>query len=201
MAITATFRVEVRPGDAAPAIAAVRAAFVDGRQRPARQHARLFQRLNSPTELLAVGEWESREAVEQFIASPCYADLVAACGQPPSVRYFARVRWFERVLQPVAVAACAIVAATPATRDAVEAYLRGDAYEEAIRAPGLRCLQLDRALAAPSLSLTGRGWAALDDLERFRREVAPRHEATLAGIGASVDRFTGDVVADTNLIT
>ena len=78
---------------------------------------------------------------------------------------------------------------------------REDAYQAIIRAPGVCYHQVDRALDDPRQLLTVHGWSELAALERFRREVSPRLEAALARLGASVDRFTGIVVAEHDLGT
>jgi hypothetical protein len=39
-------------------------------------------------------------------------------------------------------------------------------------------------------------WRRLDDLERFRRQAGPAHERHLATLEATIDRFTGALVAE-----
>jgi hypothetical protein len=81
---------------------------------------------------------------------------VATCEGPPLVRYYMPLRWFERVLQPVAVAACATVNAPVEASGEVESYLREVVYEAVIGAPGVRFHQISRALDDPGQFLVVR---------------------------------------------
>ena len=95
-----------------------------------------------------------------------------------------------------AVVACAIIT-VPAERAAdVEGYLRVPAQQSMVSTAGIVFRELYRGYPddQPTVrSLVAHGWRPLSDLDRFRRADVPQYETTLNMLGATVERFAGQI--------
>ena len=165
---------------------------------PGRQTARVFQRLNEPTTLLSVGEWDSQASYEAHQTSSAFRQTVSETGPPPTVEYLQRLHLFERMNERAVVFACVTILAPVDHLSAVEEFLRGPAQLNMIATPGIVSRELYRGSTdRPTVRLlVVHGWRSISDLERFRRADAPQFEGALRGWGATVERFTGEIAAE-----
>lgn len=187
---------EAWPNRVQELLAAIRGSFDARGLNPGRRNARVFQRLNEQTRLLAVAEWESQAAYESLRQSPDFVRITATCGPPPTIEYLERLHLFSRVNERPAVVACATVDAAAGRVADVEAFLRGPSQREVVSSPGLVARELYRSTGALTRVLSVHSWRSLADLERFRTTVEPRLESALQGLGATVSRFTGEIAVE-----
>ena len=166
---------------------------------PGRRNARVFQRLNEPTRLLAIGEWASQAAYESLRQSPELVRRTATCGPPPTIEYLERLHLFARFNERPAIVACVTIDATADRSGEAEAFMRGPSQREVVTQPGLVSRELYRSTAPATRLLSVHGWRSLDDLERFRTTVEPRLDSELHARGATVSRFTGEIVVEYSL--
>jgi quinol monooxygenase YgiN len=156
---------------------------------PGRRSTRVFQRLDDPTQLLALSEWASKDAFEQFRQWPTFADTIAVSGPPPRIELLEPLRRFERIEQRVGVVACSMITASAEDTAVVQEYLLEDAHREVKSADGLIRRELFRSRTHVGQLLLVHSWRSLADLERFRARYSA--QAELARLGATVERFTG----------
>ncbi len=166
------------------------------RLQRARLRARVFQRLETPTELLLIGEWESLAAYEQFRQTDVFAAVVGTGDVPPSICYFERLTYFERMEERAGAIACGTIIAAEADHAALESFVTTDGRAQTITAPGLIAHEIYRSLVPPRTYLVVHSWRHLTDLERYRQRAGPEHERRLAALRATIDRFTGALVAE-----
>lgn len=121
-----------------------------------RRRARHFQRLGDMAALLGVEDWNTRESLEAYLRSPSTPRSSRPARRPRRSATAGPLWSFERMLQPVPDAGRAILEASAAARDAVEAYVRGEAFEAIIGALGIRH-QVDRDHADPGVFLSLHG--------------------------------------------
>lgn len=180
-------------------LAAIKSSFAASRTAtPGRQTARVFQRLNEPTTLLSVGEWDSQAAYEAHRSSPAFEQTMAVSGPPPDIEYLQRLHLFERMNERAVVVACVTILAPRESLAQIEEFLRGPAQLNMVATPGIVSRELYRGQAGQPVVrlLVVHGWRSLTDLERFRRADAPHFEGTLRSWGATVERFTGEIAAE-----
>jgi len=166
------------------------------RVHPGRRSTRVFQRLGRPTQLLALGLWDTQAAFEQFRSSRTFVETIAVCGPPPRVEVLDQLRFFERMEHRAAVMACSTLTAPPANAAAVEATLLGEQHRAVERVEGLVCREVYRARDTAGHILLVHSWRSLADLERFRVGESVRGAAALQELGATTERFTGALAAE-----
>jgi len=177
-------------------LATMRGDFATSRRmHPGRRTTRVFQRLNYPTHLLALGEWDSQADYERLRRTEAYQRVTERADPPASIEYLTRLRHFARLAVPPAIVGCVTIAAPPERAAAVEAFILDDVRHVVEGAPGLAAHEAYRVGEEGGRLLVVHGWRSIEDLERFRAGEPERYEARLRELGASTDRLTG-VVAE-----
>ena len=163
---------------------------------PSRRSTRVFRRLEHPTQLLALGLWESQAAFEEFQRSPVFVETVNRCGTPPRIEPLEQLRFFERMEHRATVMACSTLTAPPERAADVLAVLLSQQHRAVEQVPGLDCREVYREQATAGHILLVHQWQSMADLDRFRAAEALRGEATLQELGATTERFTGVLAAE-----
>lgn len=161
-----------------------------------RHRSRVFQRLNTPGSLLRISEWESRAAYEQFQRTETFVDIVATADTSPSIRFFERLTYYARMSTSYAVNACSIITAATDPSPELEAFITVESRSRIRAQPGVISHEIYRSVDVPRTYLVSHSWRRLEDLERFRRETGGAHDERLATFGATIDRFTGALIAE-----
>jgi quinol monooxygenase YgiN len=197
MSIHVAVTLDVHPGRLQAALELIRHDLNRSPQpHTGRHRSRVFQRLNTPGSLLRISEWESRAAYEQFQRTETFADVVATAGVSPSIRFYERLTYYARMATSYAVNACStMTAATDACSD-LETFITTEGRFRTRAEPGLISHEIYRSVDSPRTYLVSHSWRRLEDLERFRREAGPAHAQRLAALGATIDRFTGVLIAE-----
>jgi heme-degrading monooxygenase HmoA len=189
-------RLQVDPSQLAEVLALIRGEFARDLRRPGRRQARVFQRLGSPTDLLGLVEWDGEESYDAYRRSSTHRALLNGLSAPAHTRSCARLSLFEYFLQPTAVSACAIITPGLAPSTVIEEVIRQQGQADVIPSPGLVGHELYRTLEHPPIYVVMHRWRDFADLDRFRRDISPRLQRTLADLGATLERFTGQLVAE-----
>ncbi len=163
---------------------------------PGRQGTRLFQRIGEPTRLLSISEWDGEAHFERFRQTPIFVETNAVSSSSLRVEPLERLRLLQRMDRRAVVVACATVTAPPERSADVEAVLLSDEHRAVERATGLIFREVFRSRAVVGHLLLVHGWASLADLERFRATESVRGAATLMELGATTDRFVGQIAAE-----
>lgn len=171
------------------------------RIEPAAQHAsgrlreRIFQRLGSNGDLLSLSQWETAEAfvaASKTLSAEVVRDALTA---PTQTHYLTRLLTFERPLQRSEVTAGALIVPTHGDSPAVRERVVHDRAEFR-DAPGLVSHEVYVTTDPPITYLSIHSWRLTSDLQRFRSETGALNERRLAEVGATLDRFTGALVAE-----
>ena len=165
---------------------------------PGRHTSRVFQRLEDPTSLVSIGEWDNQAAYEAHHGSQAFEEATVETGPPPVIVFLRRIHLFERMNDRAAVVACVTITVPAERADSVESFLRGPAQANMVATPGIVFRELYRSYPddQPTVRLlVAHGWRSIADLERFRRADAPHFQSTLSSLGANVERFTGEIAA------
>ena len=187
---------EAWPNHVQQLLATIRGSFAARSSHPGRRNARVFQRLNEPTQLLAITEWESQAAHESLRQSPEFVQMTTACGPAPTFEYLERLHLFHRMNQRTAVVACTTVEAPDEVLPEVEAFLRGPAQRELVSTTSVVTRELYRSIETGRRFLAVTSWRSIADLERFRANTAQRMEQELTATGATLARFTGEIAVE-----
>ena len=166
---------------------------------PGRLRERIFQRLGSPGELISLSHWKTAEQFQAASPALSGAAVVGAIHEPIRTHHLIRLLSFERPLRRADVTACALILPTrgdsPAVRERV-VQDRVDLHD----APGLISHEVYVTTEQPMMYVSLHSWRHLSDLQRFRTEAGPLNEQRLAEVGATLERFTGGLVAEYPLI-
>jgi quinol monooxygenase YgiN len=187
---------QVRPEHLDEVLVTMRGDFATSqRLHPGRRSTRVFQRLNYPTHLLAVGEWDSQDAYEMLKRTPHYRAVTVEADPPARIEYLKRIRIFARMAARPAIAGCVMLAVSSEHADTLERFLLDEVRWGVESAPGLISHEVYRVCQEPGRLLVVHSWRSLDDLESFRSTDRKRYDATLAELGVSTERLTGIVAA------
>jgi heme-degrading monooxygenase HmoA len=161
-----------------------------------RRRGRLFQRLDAPTDLIGIIEWENQQRYDAYRSSATHRAILDGLAGASHARYCQRLFSFERVMQRAEVAACALIEGPASEHARMQAFVTEEGRAELLASPGLIGHEVYRAHKGPSGYIVVHQWRTLADLERFRSEKSVRHEAVLAELGATIERFTGHLTAE-----
>lgn len=161
-----------------------------------RRRGRLFQRLDTPTDLIGIIEWESQRMYDAYRSSGTHRAILDCLVGASHARYCERLVSFERVLQRSEVAACALIDGPASEHARIEAFVMGEERTDLLASPGLVGHEVYRAHNAPSGYIVVHQWRTLADLERFQSEKRVGHEAVLAEQGGTIKWFTGHLTAE-----
>lgn len=194
MSVAVLVRAHVQPERVDTLIAALRERMEsDGGSQRGRLRERVFQRIGSPGEFLSLSQWT---ALGSDTGPTACTDLIrAASVEPPATRRLTRLLTFERPLQRTEVTACAIIVPTRGDSSTVRERVVQD-RRELRDAPGLISHEIYVTTERPTLYLSVHSWRRLTDLQRFRDEAGALNETRLAEVGATLERFTGALVAE-----
>ncbi|MCC7369911.1 MAG: antibiotic biosynthesis monooxygenase [Chloroflexi bacterium] len=181
-------------------LAAIRDNFAASRMNaPGRHAARVFQRLHEPTSLLAISEWENQAAYEAHRGSAELRLAMEAAGPTATIDTLDRLHLFERMNERPGVVACVTIAMAAEHLHAVETFLLGPTRRSMVASPSLASRELYRfqqPVEGQRQLLVVHSWRSLADLDRFRSLDALEFEQRLRDLGATVDRFTGEIAAE-----
>lgn len=169
-------------------------------QPTGRLRERIFQRLGSDGELLSLGQWQSDQALTA--APPTLnADSVGnAAVEPVRIQRLVRLLAFERPMQRAEVTACALIVPKAGDSPIVRERVVQD-RQELRQAVGLVSHEIYVTIGPAVTYVSLHSWRQLSDLQRFREEAGQLNEQRLAEVGATLDRFTGALVAEYPLTT
>lgn len=191
---------QAQPDRVQQLLSTIRRSFAASRTAtPGRQAARVFQRLNEPTTLLSLAEWDSQDAFEAYRASPAFDETTEDIGPPPTLDYLRRLYLFERMNERAAVVASATITVDAAQEANVYGYLMGSAQRAMVGRPGLVSREVYQRTGTElprACFLVVHSWRTLADLEHFRNSDVSQFEASLTRWGAVVTRFTGEIAAE-----
>jgi quinol monooxygenase YgiN len=162
---------------------------------PGRRHTRVFQRLDRPSHLLTIGEWERQADDERLRQSPCYRELVVCADPPGRIEILSRLRYYARMSTRPSIVACSTMTAPDHAAEALRAYVLREIPSQIVQAPGLLMHEVYQLGANPGALLVVHGWRTLSDLERFRSQDSLGYHAVLSEFGVRVTRFTGAIAA------
>jgi quinol monooxygenase YgiN len=186
------------PADRLDAVlAAIRGDFAASRRlHPGRRGTRLFQRLNYPTHLLEIAEWDGPAEYEQLRRTARYQVATVQADPPARIEYLARLRLFARMSAPAAVVGCVILTCPREHADALEAYILGDVRHSIEAAPGLVTHEVYRMGPTSERLLVVHSWRTMNDLERFRAGNRRQYDVKLNQLGVTTERLTNVVAAE-----
>ena len=141
-------------------------------QRFALRTSELFHGLTAPTEVLYIGEWDSREAHWARVQENRVDELLAPFTNGPCVRYFLR-RWvaYETPGTQVGAVDCVIIDSPPARRDVLQEFILRKAALELRTQPGFCYRRIYQDLDKPSRLLIVHGWASPAVMQTILRDV------------------------------
>jgi heme-degrading monooxygenase HmoA len=178
-------------------LATIRGDFAASRRLyPGRRGMRLFQRLNYPTHLLEIAEWDSLAEYEQLRRTARYQAATVQADPPARIEYLTRLRLFARMSAPAALVGCVILTVPREHADALEAYILNDVRRGVERAAGLVTHEVYRMGPTSGRLLVVHSWRTMEDLERFRAGDRPRYEETLRKLKVTTERLTNVVAAE-----
>lgn len=166
------------------------------RQHPGRRDTRVFQRINYPTHLLEIAEWDSLADYEQLRRTPRYQEMIARADPPARIEHLNRLRLFARMSVTAAVAGCVTMNVPPENAQALEAFILDDMRPGVEASVGLVTHEVYRMGAEVGRLLVVHSWRSIEDLERFRAGDRKRYDATLASLGVTAERLTNVVAAE-----
>jgi len=192
----AVFR-EVPADRLADVLSTIRGDFAASRRlHPGRRGTRLFQRLNYPTHLLEIAEWDTVAEYEQLRRTASYQAATVLSDPPARIEYLTRLRLFARMSVPAAVVGCVILTNPPEHAEALEAFVLGDARHSLEAAPGLVTHEVYRMGSGGDRWLVVHSWRTIEDLERFRAGDRQTFNARLQELGVTIERLTNVVAAE-----
>ena len=175
-------------------LATMRGDFATSRRmHPGRRATRVFQRLNYPTHLLALGEWDSQADYERLRQTEAYQQVTERADPPATIEYLTRLRHFARLTLPPSIVGCVTIAAPRENAEALEAFILDEVRLGVEGSLGLAAHEVYRVGDEGGRLLVVHGWRSIEDLERFRAGDRRRYEARLRELGAATDRLTGVV--------
>jgi quinol monooxygenase YgiN len=187
---------EIPPHALDRTLTTIQADFATSRAiHPGRRHTRVFQRLNLPTHLLTIGEWEHAADYERLRQTARYRELVVAAEPPARIEPLTRLRYFARMSMRPSIVACVMMDAPEGAADALRSYVLAETHQRIERSPGLLAHEVFQVGEEPGALLGVHSWRSLRDLERFRAEDGPGYGAALAELGVTITRFTGLIAA------
>ena len=178
-------------------LAAIRGDFAASRRlHPGRRGTRLFQRLNYPTHLLEIAEWDSLAEFEQLRRTARYQAATVQADPPARIEYLTRLRLFARMSVPAAVVGCVILTSPRVHADALEGFILNDERQGVEAAAGLVTHEVYRMGPTSERLLVVHSWRTMDDLERFRASDRRQYDLTLNQLGVTTERLTNVVAAE-----
>jgi quinol monooxygenase YgiN len=193
MRITVVARRTAYPGQEAALLAAMEQRIVQATpRRDAMQSSRLFQGLTAPTDVLYIGEWESREAHWERVQENRVDELLAPLTNGPCVRYFLR-RWvaYETPWAQLGAVDCVIIDSPPARRDALHQFVLRKAATELRAQPGFCYRRIYQDLDEPNRLLIVHGWTSPAAMQTVLQQVHPSLVEELRSLGIMVETFIG----------
>lgn len=160
-----------------------------------RLRERIFQRLGSDSELLSLGQWQSKQALATAPPTLSGDAVGSAALEPLRVHRLARLLTFERPMQRADVTACALIVPQAGDSPIIRERVVQD-RQELRDAPGLVSHEIYVTTGPAVTYVSVHSWRQLSDLQRFREEAGIFNEQRLAEVGATLDRFTGALVAE-----
>lgn len=160
---------------------------------PGRRTTRVFQRLNYPTHLLAIGEWDSQADYERLRQTEAYQQVTTQADPPATIESLTRLRHFARLAIAPSIFGCVRITTPTEHAESMEAFILDELRLGVEGSPGLVVHEVYRVGVERGRLLVVHGWRSLEDLERFRAGDRKRYDARLAELGAMTDRLTGVV--------
>ena len=193
MRITVVARRTGYPGQEAALLAAMEQRIAQATPgREAMQSSRLFQGLTAPTEVLYIGDWDSREAHWARVKENRVDELLAPLTSGACVRYFLR-RWvaYESPGAQAGAVDCVIIDSPPARRDVLHEFVLRKAATELRAQPGFCYRRIYQDLDEPNRLLIVHGWASPAAMQAVLRDVEPSLAGELRSMGITVETFIG----------
>ena len=183
---------EVQPERLDDMLATIRGDFATSRRtHPGRRTTRVFQRINYPTHLLAIGEWDTQADYERLRESDAYQLSTVRADPPATIDYLKRLRYFARMSVAPTVVASITVSAPRRHAEALESFMLGLVPRGVETASGLVANEVYRIGEQPGRLLVVHSWRAIEDLERFRARDRSAYVAGLQALDAAFVRMTG----------
>jgi quinol monooxygenase YgiN len=162
---------------------------------PSRRFARVFQHHQEPWRLLGIEEWQEQGEFEQHLGASDVAAALAACGAPPRASPLERLQHYRHMPHQPTALACTTIAAPTDRADEVERFICDDERRDALVAGGLAIRAVYRLDGRVGHLLVLHGWRTRADLDTYVASSGRSVITRLAEIGATVERFTGEMIA------
>jgi hypothetical protein len=178
-------------------LAAIRGDFATSRRlHPGRRGTRLFQRMNYPTDLLEIAEWDSLVDYERLLRTPEYQALTVQADPPARIEHLTRLRMFARMLVPPGVVGCVMLTGPREHAEALEAHILSAHHLQAEASAGLVTHEVYRMGSALGRLLIVHSWRTIEDIERFRAGDRVEYEEAVRRFGVTTERLTNVVAAE-----
>jgi hypothetical protein len=171
------------------------AAELQSSRPPRSLRARVFQGLTDRRAVIYIAEWISREAFLTYNAPPLVT-LDALCTSPPSRWYCQPLDLFEAHAEPPQVLSSSIFEAPPAAAMPLISFLMEQAGPALYQSTSCVLRALYQDLDHPSRFISLKGWRSEADWAAAMAALAPRLDAHIEQLGATVEHFTGLLRAD-----
>lgn len=162
----------------------------------ARRQSRFFQSRIDPSSFLYLGIWESRAAYDALFSVRRQSDVEQSMSQPVAPRYFRILSTFERVLTPMEIVVCQMVAGPACAGPPLRAFFadlfarRSEAGSGLILS--LHCEEID----APGNFVLVSGWRSTEALAAGAAAYRDDFHRHVTAFGATYHRFLGQTRYD-----
>lgn len=194
MSVLVVVRRRALPGQEQPLLAAM-AAELQSSRPPRSLRARVFQGLSDRRAAIYIAEWSSREAYLTYNTPPLVT-LDVLCTSPPRRWYCQPLDLFEAHSEPPQVLSSSIFEAQPAAAMPLISFLMEQAGPALYQTTSCVLRALYQDLDHPSRLISLKGWRSEADWAAAMAALAPRLDAHVEQLGATVEHFTGLLRAD-----
>jgi hypothetical protein len=194
LSVLVVVRRRALPGQERPLLAAMAAELKSSRP-PRSLRARVFQGLTDPRAVIYLAEWSSRDAYLTYNTPPLVA-LDALCTSPPRRWFGQPLDYFEAGSEPPRVLTSSIFEAPPAAAMSLISFLMEQAGPALYQSTSCVLRALYQDLDHPSRFISLKGWRSEADWSAAMDALAPRLDAHVEKLGATVEHFTGLLRAD-----
>jgi hypothetical protein len=177
------------------ALLAAMAAELRSSRPPRSLRARVFQGLSDRRAAIYIAEWSTREAYLAYNTPPLVA-LDALCTAPPRRWFCQPLDLFEADAEPPRVLTSSIFEAPPAAAMPLISFLMEQAGPALYQSTSCVLRALYQDLDHPSRFISLKGWRSEEQWTAAMAALAPRLDAEVEKLGATVEHFTGLLRAD-----
>jgi len=187
---------QARPDQLDGLLALIRHDFsVSATAHPGRRFARVFQHDQEPWRLLGIEEWQQEEELRRHLEASAFAEALVAYGPPPLISALERLQHYRHMPHQPTALGCFTLTAPTEHAEEVERFICDEERRDALVAGGLALRAVYRLGGSPGRLLVLHGWQTHSDLDAYSATVERAIIRSLALNGTSIERFTGEIVA------